>query len=200
MNEAMRRVKIEREKGRGGEKNGFRVRSTTVLAVRHNEEVAIGSDGQITFGGTIMKQSANKIRKVYGGKVLLGFAGGAADALSLFERLDEKLEQYHGDLYRSIVALAKDWRTDRFLRRLDAMLIAVDSKNSFIISGNGDLLSPDDGIVAIGSGGPMALAAARALVKYSTLSASEVVKESLTITSEICIYTNEHITVEKLKI
>lgn len=182
---------------------GSKFNSTTVLSVRHNGEVALGGDGQVTFGGSngyIMKQSANKIRTAYQSKVLLGFAGGGADALSLFERLDEKLEQYHGDLYKTVVALARDWRTDRVLRRLDAMLVAVDAKNSFIISGSGDLISPDDGIVAIGSGGPMALAAARALIKYSTLSASEIVKEALTITSKICVYTNDYITVEKIKI
>ena len=159
----------------------------------------MGSDGQVTFGATVMKQSAKKVRSAYQGTVLLGFAGGGADALSLFERLDEKLDQHHGDLYKAVVALARDWRTDRALRRLDAMLAAVDAKNSFIISGSGDLILPDDGIIAIGSGGHIALAAARALVKHSTLTASQIVKESLSITSEIWIYTNDHITVEKIK-
>jgi len=173
---------------------------TTILSVRHNGSVAIGGDGQVTLSDTIVKSNANKIRKIYKGKVLLGFAGSVADAMSLYEKLEGKLEKYNGNLVNAAVDLAKDWRSDKILRRLDAMLAVVDIENSYIISGNGDVISSDDGIIAIGSGGNYALSAARALARHSSLSAVEIVKESLKIASEICIYTNELIQVEELTI
>lgn len=171
---------------------------TTILSVRHKGSVALGGDGQITMQDAIVKSSANKIRKIYKGRVLLGFAGSVADAMSLYEKLENKLEKYNGNLVNAAVDLAKDWRSDRILRRLDAMLAVVDAENSYLISGNGDVISADDGIIAIGSGGNYALASARALVRYSNLSAVEIVRESLKIASEICIYTNNNIIIEEL--
>lgn len=176
----------------------MRIRSTTILAVRHKGEVALGGDGQVTLGDTIVKHKAAKVRRLYGGKVLVGFAGAAADALSLFEMLESKLERFSGDLYRAAVELARDWRTDRVLRRLDASMIAVDSRHMFLISGTGDLIAPDDNLLAIGSGGPMAMAAAKALIECSDLTAPQIVRKALEITSQICIYTNGNITVESL--
>ncbi|RKY05629.1 HslU--HslV peptidase proteolytic subunit [Candidatus Poribacteria bacterium] len=176
----------------------MKLRSTTILAVRHRGEVALGGDGQVTLGETIVKHKAAKVRRLYGGKVLIGFAGAAADALSLFEMLESKLERFSGDLYRAAVELARDWRTDKVLRRLDASMIAVDSRHMFLISGTGDLIAPDDNLLAIGSGAPMAMAAARALIEYSDLTASQIVRKALEITSQICIYTNGNITVESL--
>jgi ATP-dependent HslUV protease subunit HslV len=166
--------------------------------VRHRGTVAVAGDGQVTFGEAVMKHSATKVRRLYHDKVIAGFAGAAADAFALRSRLEAKLEEFRGDLRRSAVELAKDWRTDRMLRRLEALLIVVDKENSFIISGTGDVIEPDDGILAIGSGGSYALAAARALVKYSNLSAREIVEEAMNITSSICIYTNSNIIVEEL--
>jgi ATP-dependent HslUV protease, peptidase subunit HslV len=171
---------------------------TTIVSVRHKGSVALGGDGQVTMHDAVVKNNARKIRRIYKGKVLLGFAGSVADAMSLYERLENKLEKYNGNLVNAAVDLAKDWRSDRILRRLDAMLAVVDAENSYIISGNGDVISADDGIIGIGSGGNYALASARALVRYSTLSALEIVKESLRITSEICIYTNDQIHVDEL--
>lgn len=171
---------------------------TTILSVRHNGSVALGGDGQITLENAVIKSNANKVRKIYKGQVLLGFAGSVADAMSLYERLEGKLEKYNGNLVNAAVDLAKDWRSDRVLRRLDAMLAVVNAEHSYLISGNGDVISADDGIIAIGSGGNYALAAARALCRHSTLSASEIVREALKITSEICIYTNDQIIVEEL--
>jgi ATP-dependent HslUV protease subunit HslV len=160
---------------------------------------AIAGDGQVTFGqNTIMKHNAKKIRKIYEGKVLAGFAGSVADAITLFEKFEGKLQEYHGNLVKAAVELAKEWRMDKMLRRLEALLIAADKEHIFIISGNGEVIEPDDGIAAIGSGGPYALAAARALNRYSDLSAEKIVEESLRIASEICIYTNSHIAVESL--
>lgn len=174
------------------------IRGTTIIAVRHRGKVAIGGDGQVTFGQTVLKQRANKIRKLYRDTVLAGFAGATADAFTLFERFEGKLEQHHGNLLRSAVELAKDWRTDKLLRKLEALLIVLDKEHSLIISGTGDVVEPDDGIAAIGSGGSFALAAARALVNYSGLDARSIVEESMKIASEICIYTNGNITVEEL--
>jgi len=171
---------------------------TTIVAVRHKGKVAIGGDGQVTFGQTVLKQRANKIRKLYQDKVLAGFAGATADAFTLFERFEGKLEQHHGNLLRSAVELAKDWRTDKLLRKLEALLIVLDREHSLIISGTGDVVEPDDGITAIGSGGSYALAAARALVHYSDLDARSIVEESMKIASAICIYTNEQVTIEEL--
>jgi ATP-dependent HslUV protease subunit HslV len=173
-------------------------RSTTIVGIIHNGQAAIGGDGQVTFGNTVMKHNSMKIRKLHNGTVLCGFAGAAADAFTLLERFEEKLEQYRGNVSRAAVELAKDWRTDRYLRRLEALLAVMDDKNAFIISGNGDVIEPDDGIVAIGSGGSFATAAARMLVKYSKLTAAEIVEESLNVAADICIYTNNHITIEEL--
>jgi ATP-dependent HslUV protease, peptidase subunit HslV len=176
----------------------FSIRATTILCVRRKGKVAIGSDGQVTLGDTVIKQGARKIRKLYNDKILAGFAGSSADSFALFSRFESKLEQFHGNLSRAAVELAKDWRTDRSLRHLEAVMIVADDKNTFLISGNGDLIEPDDGIVGIGSGGAFALAAARALDKYTDLSAREIVQESMQIAGKICIYTNESISIEEL--
>src|ERR1051325_2018874 len=172
--------------------------STTVLAVRQGAQTVMASDGQVTFGDTVVKQSARKIRKLYNDKILAGFAGSAADSFALFSRFEAKLEQYRGNLERSAVELAKDWRTDRLLRRLEAMLIVMDSKMTFLLSGNGDLIEPDDGIIAIGSGGAYAMAAAKALAKHTTLDAREIASEAMSIAGTICIYSNDRITIEEL--
>ncbi|MFY9441820.1 MAG: ATP-dependent protease subunit HslV [Tepidanaerobacteraceae bacterium] len=173
--------------------------ATTILAMVNEKGAAIAGDGQVTFGqNTIMKHNAKKIRKIYEGKVLAGFAGSVADAITLFEKFEGKLQEYHGNLVKAAVELAKEWRMDKMLRRLEALLIAADKEHIFIISGNGEVIEPDDGIAAIGSGGPYALAAARALNRYSDLSAEKIVEESLRVASEICIYTNSHIAVESL--
>jgi ATP-dependent HslUV protease, peptidase subunit HslV len=172
--------------------------STTVLAVRHRGRAVMASDGQVTFGQTVMKERARKIRRLHNDRILAGFAGSAADAFSLFSRFESKLEQYRGNIERSVVELAKDWRTDRYLRRLEAMLIVVDEKHTFLLSGTGDLIEPDDGVVAIGSGGAFALAAARALVRHSDLDARAIVEESMKIAASLCIYTNEQVTLEEL--
>jgi len=176
------------------------IRSTTVLGLRHKGHAVIGGDGQVTVGTTIMKQHARKIRKIYNDTVLAGFAGAAADAFTLFERFEDRLQQYHGNLLRAAVELAKAWRTDKYLRHLEALLAVVNKEQALIISGTGEVIEPDDGIVAIGSGGSYALAAARMLVKHTDLSAKEIVTESLAAASEICIYTNENIVVEDLDI
>jgi len=175
--------------------NRERVRSTTILAVRKNGKVALGGDGQVTVGQTVMKSNAQKVRSLHGGKLVAGFAGAAADAFTLFEKFEEKLERYPGNLQRAAVELAKDWRSDRVLRRLEALLAVTDREHGFIISGTGDIIEPDDGILAIGSGGSYALAAARALVQNTDLSAREIVQRGLEIAAEICVYTNANITV-----
>jgi len=172
--------------------------ATTVLAVRHGGRTVMASDGQVTFGDTVMKQSAKKIRKLYNDRILAGFAGSAADSFALFSRFEAKLEQYRGNLERSAVELARDWRTDRALRRLEAMMIVADREAVFLLSGTGDLIQPDDGIVAIGSGGPYALAAARALASGTTLGAREIAERAMRIAADICIYTNQQIVVEEL--
>jgi len=172
-----------------------RIRATTILAVRRNGAVALGGDGQVTVGETVMKAKANKVRAIGDGKLLAGFAGSAADALTLFEKFEEKLQRYPGNVPRAAVELAKDWRSDRVLRRLEALLVVANTQHGFVISGNGELIEPDDGILAIGSGGSYALAAARALVTNTELSAAEIVRKSLTIAGEICVYTNTNITV-----
>ena len=174
------------------------VRSTTILSVRKGGRLAMGGDGQVTMGESIVKTKARKIRRLYNDKILAGFAGSTADALSLFSRFEQKLEEYHGNLSRSVVELAKDWRTDRALRHLEALLLVGDDKNTYLVSGNGDVIEPDDGIVAIGSGGPYALAAARALTKHTQLSAREIVQEAMLLAGEICIFTNEQILIEEL--
>src|SRR5246127_1856850 len=172
--------------------------STTILAVRHRDRAVLAGDGQVTFGQTVVKQRARKIRRLYNDRILAGFAGSAADSFALFSRFEAKLEQYRGNLERSAVELAKDWRSDRILRRLEAMLIVLDKSATFLLSGNGDLIEPDDGIVAIGSGGAYALAAARAMLKHSKLTAKDLAMEAMRIASEICIYTNANFTVEEL--
>jgi ATP-dependent HslUV protease subunit HslV len=172
--------------------------ATTVIGIRRNAEVAIGSDGQVTVSNTVMKNHAKKVRKLHDGKILAGFAGAAADALTLFDKFESKLEQYRGNLERASVELAKEWRTDKYLHRLEALLAVMDKERSLLISGTGEIIEPDDGIIAIGSGGSFALAAARMLVKHSTLSAKEIVRESLETAGDICIYTNKSITIEEL--
>ena len=172
--------------------------ATTILAVRRNGKTAIAGDGQVTVGATVMKHNAKKVRKMYNDKILAGFAGATADAFTLFEKFEAKLEQFHGNLTRAAVELAKDWRTDKILRRLEALMIVADNERSFILSGNGDVIEPENGIAAIGSGGPFALAAARALVDHTTLEARTIVEKAMQIAAEICIYTNEEITIEEL--
>lgn len=173
--------------------------ATTIVAVHHQGRTAIAGDGQVTFGGnTIMKHNAKKVRRLYHGKVLAGFAGSVADAFTLFEKFEVKLEEFNGNMMRAAVELAKDWRLDRVLRRLEALLIVTDAQHLLIISGNGEVIEPDDGVTAIGSGGPYALAAARALVKHSNLPAPEIARQALEIAADICVYTNSHITVEEL--
>ncbi|MCK4271783.1 ATP-dependent protease subunit HslV [bacterium] len=173
-------------------------RATTIIGVRHKGRVALGGDGQVTFNDTVMKHNANKLRRLYNGTILAGFAGTAADAITLFERFEEKLEEFSGNLPRAAVQLAKDWRTDKYLRRLEALLAVMDRKHGLILSGTGEVIEPDDGIVTIGSGGSYALAAARALLKHSDLDAKSVVRESMKIAASICVYTNEKIVVEEL--
>ncbi len=172
--------------------------STTILAVRQGDHTVLAGDGQVTFGQTVMKQGARKIRRLYHERILAGFAGSAADSFALYSRFEAKLEQYRGNLERSAVELARDWRTDRALRRLEAMLIVADKDAMFLLSGTGDLIQPDDGLVAIGSGGPYALAAARALTRHTSLSAREIAEQSMAIAADICIYTNHQIVVEEL--
>jgi ATP-dependent HslUV protease subunit HslV len=174
-----------------------RMRATTILAVRRNGRVAIGGDGQVTVGETVMKSHAQKVRVLRGGKIVAGFAGAAADAMTLFEKFEEKLERFPGNMPRAAVELAKDWRSDRVLRRLEALLIVADKEYGFIISGTGELIEPDDGLLAIGSGGSYALAAARALVDNTTLDAKEIVGRAMHIAGEICIYTNTNITIQE---
>ncbi|MEK7308314.1 MAG: ATP-dependent protease subunit HslV [Nitrospirota bacterium] len=171
---------------------------TTILCVRRNGKVALAGDGQITFGQTVLKHNAKKIRRMYNDKVIAGFSGATADALTLFEKFETKLEAHRGNIARAAVELAKDWRTDKILRRLEALLIIADKEHSFIISGNGDVLEPEDGIAAIGSGGPYAQAAAKALLEHSSLEPKKIVEEAMKITSRICIYTNDAITIEEL--
>ncbi len=171
------------------------VRATTILAVRRDGKVALGGDGQVTVGETVMKAKAQKVRAMQGGKLLTGFAGSVADALTLFEKFEEKLTRFPGNLPRAVVELAKEWRSDRVLRRLEAMLVVADVTNGYLISGNGEVIEPDDGILAIGSGGPYALSAARALATNTSLTPREIVERSLQIAGEICIYTNTNITV-----
>jgi len=179
-------------------KDSLRVRSTTVLLVRKDGRVALAGDGQVTLGETIMKASAKKVRRLYNDRILAGFAGATADAFSLLTRFESKLEQYHGNLERAAIELSKEWRTDKLLRHLEALLVVADNKTSFLLSGNGDVIAPDDGVLAIGSGGTYALAAARALMKHTELSARDVAVEALTIAGEICIYSNQNIVVEEL--
>ena len=175
------------------------IHATTVICVRRDGDVAMAGDGQVTIGNTVMKHGAAKVRRLYHDRILAGFAGSAADAFALFSRFEAKLEEYRGNLERSVVELAKDWRLDKYLRQLQAFLIVANNEKAFLISGTGDLIQPDDGILAIGSGGSFALAAARALMKHTSMTAAEIAAESMQIASSICIYTNDNITVETLK-
>jgi ATP-dependent HslUV protease subunit HslV len=174
------------------------IHATTILAVRHRDRTVLAGDGQVTFGNTVLKQGARKIRRLYNESILAGFAGSAADSFALFSRFESKLEQYRGNLERASVELARDWRTDRALRRLEAMLIVADVKSIYVLSGTGDLIEPDDGVCAVGSGGPFAMAAARALVRHSGLSARQIAEEAMAIAADICIYTNSKLAVEEL--
>lgn len=176
----------------------MQIRSTTILAVRRDGEVAIGGDGQVTLGDTAIKHGARKIRKIHDNRVLIGFAGSASDAITLYENLEKKLQQYRGNLQKSAVELAREWRSDRVLRQVDALMIAVDATDGYLISGNGDVIAPDDDVLAIGSGAPIALAAAKMLLKHSDLTAREIISESLQLTSEICIYTNAQIEIDTI--
>ena len=177
-----------------------KIRSTTVLLVRRNGQVALAGDGQVTMGETVMKSSAKKVRRLYNDKILAGFAGATGDAFSLLTRFEGKLEQYHGNLERAAIELSKEWRTDKILRHLEALLVVADDKTSFLLSGNGDVISPDDGVLAIGSGGSYALAAARALMANTQLSAREIALEAMRVAGEICIYSNSNIVVEELNV
>ena len=175
-----------------------RIRSTTILAIRHRGEVVMAGDGQVSLGQTVIKHQGRKVRRLYHGDVITGFAGSTADAFTLYDRLEEKLEQYNGNLLRSSVELAKDWRTDKMLRRLEAMMIAVDAKSSLLLSGSGDVIESDDGILAIGSGGSFAQAAATALIHHSELDAEAIAREAMNIAASICVYTNHNLVVEKI--
>ncbi|MBP7764761.1 MAG: ATP-dependent protease subunit HslV [Deltaproteobacteria bacterium] len=174
------------------------IKGTTILAIRKDNRITVAGDGQVTLDTTILKHGARKVRRLYNNEVIVGFAGATADAFTLFDRFDQKLEQYNGNLLRAAVELTKDWRTDRVLRHLEALMIAVSRDYSLIISGNGDVIESDDDVMAIGSGGAFAQAAARALVRHSALSATEIARESMRIAAEICIYTNDHITIEEI--
>jgi ATP-dependent HslUV protease, peptidase subunit HslV len=176
----------------------LQLQATTVLAVRHGGGAVMASDGQVTFGETVVKQTARKIRRLYNDRILAGFAGSAADSFALFARFEAKLDQYRGNLERSAVELAKDWRTDRILRRLEAMLIVMDANATYLLSGTGDLIEPDDGIIAIGSGGAYAMAAAKALARHTSLDARRIAEDAMTIAASICIYTNANLTIEAL--
>ena len=175
-----------------------RMRSTTIIGVRRDGLAAMAGDGQVSLGDTVMKQKARKIRKIYNDRILTGFAGASADALTLFEKFEAKCEEYKGNLTRAVVELAKEWRTDKILRRLEALLVVMDKEHSFIVSGTGEIIEPDDGIVAIGSGGGYALAAARAMLNHSALDARAIAEEALKMAADICVYTNDQITVEVL--
>jgi ATP-dependent HslUV protease, peptidase subunit HslV len=180
------------------QQNAQRMHGTTVLCVRKDNKVVVAGDGQVTLGESVIKHNAKKVRRLYNEKIIAGFAGSTADALSLFSRFEGKLQEFHGNLPRAAVELAKEWRTDRSLRHLDALLLVADAKSTFLLSGNGDVIEPDDGVCAIGSGGPYALASARALVKHTKLSAKEVAAEAMRLASEICIFTNANFSIEEL--
>ncbi len=175
------------------------IHSTTILGLRHRGTAVLAGDGQVTYGDMVLKTKARKVRKLYHDQVLAGFAGGAADAFTLFDRFEAKLEEFNGNLARAAVELAKDWRMDRYLRRLDAQLVVLNKEKIFLLSGTGDLIEPDDPVIAIGTGGPFALAAARALIKHTNLSAVEIVKESMEIAANICIFTNSKLSIETLE-
>jgi ATP-dependent HslUV protease subunit HslV len=179
--------------------DGMNIKGTTILAVKRHGKISVAGDGQVTLDTTILKHGARKVRRLYNNEVIVGFAGATADAFTLFDRFDQKLEQYNGNLLRSAVELTKDWRTDRVLRHLEALMIAVNQDHSLIISGNGDVIEADDDVMAIGSGGPYALAAARALLRHADLTSTEIAREAMKIAAEICIYTNDHVTIEEIE-
>jgi ATP-dependent HslUV protease, peptidase subunit HslV len=189
-------MSAHREPKTANQKPSFR--GTTILAVRRGGQVAVAGDGQVTLGDTVMKHKARKVRRIYHGKIIVGFAGATADALSLFERFEGKLDKHQGNLTRAVVELAKDWRTDRILRRLEALLLVADQENVFLLSGTGDVIEPDDGVMAIGSGGGYAQAAARALLQHTEMSAAAICREAMNIAAGLCIYTNKEITLEEL--
>jgi ATP-dependent HslUV protease subunit HslV len=176
-----------------------RIRSTTVICVRRGDKVVMAGDGQVTLGQEVIKSTAHKVRRLYNDKILAGFAGSTADAFALFARFESKLEQFNGNLPRSVVELAKEWRTDRILRHLEALLLVADAKMTYLVSGNGDVIEPDDGVATLGSGGPFAMAAATALMRHTPLSARQIAEESMSIAGKICIYTNDQITFEELE-
>src|SRR3954449_3960182 len=176
-----------------------RIRSTTVIVVRRDNKVVMAGDGQVTFGSEVLKGTAKKLRRLYNEKILAGFAGSTADAFALFARFEAKLEQFNGNLPRSVVELAKEWRTDRVLRHLEAMLVVADTKNTYLVSGNGDVIEPDEGVAAIGSGGPFAVSAGTALLRNTKMSAKRIAEESMSIAGKICIYTNDNVTYEELE-
>jgi ATP-dependent HslUV protease subunit HslV len=176
------------------------IKGTTILAVKHKGKITVAGDGQVTLDTTILKRGARKVRRLYNNEIIVGFAGATADAFTLFDRFDQKLEQYNGNLLRAAVELTKDWRTDRVLRHLEALMIAVSKDYSLIISGNGDVIESDDDVMAIGSGGPYAQAAARALVRHTNMTSTEIAKEAMKIAAEICIYTNDYITMEEIDV
>ena len=176
----------------------MKTRSTTIISVRHNGQLAVAGDGQVSLGETVMKHQAKKVRRLYDGKVITGFAGSTADAFTLFDKLEQKLERYNGNLMRAAVELAKDWRTDKYLRRLEALMIAVDENNIFLVSGNGDVIEPDEGVVGIGSGGVAAQAAATALLRHADLSAGKIAAAAMEIAASLCVFTNDTITIEEL--
>ncbi len=175
-----------------------KIRSTTILAIRHQGEVVVAGDGQVSLGATVIKHQARKVRRLYHDRVITGFAGATADAFTLYDRLEQKLEQFNGNLLRAAVELAKDWRTDRMLRRLEAMMVAVDTKTSLLLSGTGDVIEPDNGILAIGSGGPYVQAAATALINHSDMDAESIARAAMEIAASICVYTNSNIVIEKI--
>jgi ATP-dependent HslUV protease subunit HslV len=175
-----------------------KIRSTTVLCVRRDGKVVMAADGQVTLGGEVLKANAKKLRRLYNGKIVAGFAGSTADAFSLFARFEAKLEQFNGNLERAVVELAKDWRTDKVLRHLEALLLVADTKNTFLLSGNGDVIAPDEEVAAIGSGGPFALSAATALIRHTKMNARQIAEESMKIAGDTCIYTNDRVNYEEL--
>ncbi len=182
------------------EERKMHIKGTTILAVKHKGKITVAGDGQVTLDTTILKHGARKVRRLYNNEIIVGFAGATADAFTLFDRFDQKLEQYNGNLLRAAVELTKDWRTDRVLRHLEALMIAVSKDYSLIISGNGDVIESDDDVMAIGSGGPYAQAAARAMVRHTNMTATEIAQEAMKIAAEICIYTNDHITIEEIDV
>jgi len=181
-----------------GKNKTMKFHGTTILAVRHKGKAAVAGDGQVTLNNTVIKHKAKKVRRIYNDRIIVGFAGATADALNLSERLEKKLERYNGNLTRSAVELARDWRTDKYLRRLEAIMIAVDDKNMFLISGNGDVIEPDEGLMGVGSGGVGAQAAAKAMLRNTDMDAVEIVKEAMKIASSLCVFTNDTITIEEL--